>query len=107
MSEKLRDEHGIPKAYTMVEGLEKVEEDMNADTDEEESELIPCFNITANIREELTMYLSTDEAIQVQDLLLEKEFEKVYDFLDQHWEESVREMVPDERIEGWEPDTPS
>jgi hypothetical protein len=24
MSEKLRDEHGIPKAYTMVEGLEKV-----------------------------------------------------------------------------------
>ncbi len=41
MSEKLRDEHGIPKAYMMVEGLEKVEEDMNADTDEEESELIP------------------------------------------------------------------
>ncbi len=53
------------------------------------------------------MYLSTDEAIQVQDLLLEKEFEKVYDFLDQHWEGSVREMIPDERIEGWEPDTPS
>jgi hypothetical protein len=104
MSEKLRDEHGIPKAYTMIEGLEKVEDDMNASTDEGESGAVPYFNITANIRDELTMYLTTDEAMQVQDLLLEKKFEKVYDLLDEHWEKSVREAVPDGHLDGWSPD---
>jgi hypothetical protein len=104
MNEKLTDEHGIPEAYSMVKGLEKVENDINHS--EGDPELIPYFRITANIREELTPYIGVEEGMYLQDLLLERKFEEAYDFLDEHWEESVRERVPDENIEGWQPEKP-
>ncbi|WP_276273635.1 hypothetical protein [Haloarcula litorea] len=110
MNKELYDGYGVPKAYKMVEALEKAAEDHNVDlplSGETQGEELSYFSITGTIREELTVYLGVDEAMQVQDLLLEKKFDEVYDLLDQHWEDSVREMVPDERIEGWEPHTTS
>jgi len=104
MNEKLTDDHGIPKAYSMVEGLEKVENDINHG--EGDSGLVPYFSITANIREELTPYIGVEEGMRLQDLLLDKEFEQACDLLDEHWEESVRENVPEEELEGWEPEKP-
>lgn len=104
MAEELYDEHGIPKAYTIIERLEKVEDDMNASTDKGESEATPYFNITANIREELAMYLGINQAKVIQDLLLNKEFEQVYDLLDQHWVPSVRNTAPAGELDDWTPD---
>ncbi|WP_058825715.1 hypothetical protein [Haloferax sp. Q22] len=104
MNEELYDDHDIPKAYTIIERLKKVEDDMNASTDKGESGAAPYFNITANIREELAVYLGINQAKVIQDLLLNKEFEQVYDLLDQHWETSVRNTVPAEELDNWTPD---
>jgi len=106
MNEKLTDEHGIPKAYSMVKGLEKVEDEIGYSKDEEDPGLVPYFTITANIREELSPYLGVEEGKRLQDLLLDKRFEEAYDLLEEQWEKSVREAVPEEELEGWEPEKP-
>lgn len=100
MNEKLTDEYGIPKAYTMVEGLEKIENDIDQEV---EVELIPYFKITANIREAVSPYIGVDRGNRLQDLLLEKEFEQAHSLLDEHWEESVRETLAEEDLEDWNP----
>lgn len=99
--EELLDDFGIPKAYEMVRACERlVEEDRVGDG-------LEYYSISSMIREETTGYLLPDEAMQLQDYVLEQDFEEAYDFLDENWEESVRDVVGDEHdISEWEPSKP-
>lgn len=87
----------------MVKGLVKVEDDTN--NGEGNSGLLQYFRM-ANIREELTSYIGVEDGMQLQDLLLDKQFEQTYELLDEHWEESVRQKVSEEELDGWEPEKP-
>ena len=103
MNENLTDKHGTPKAYSMINVLLKTEIDIN--NDEEDFGLVPDFSITANIWEELTVHRSRRRNAPARPLL-DKDFEQTYDLLNEYWEESVSENVPEGEIEGWEPEKP-
>lgn len=106
--ERLTDSNGVPKAYTMVQALEQAKDDfgideaiLNGDIDENHPSYI---SITGDIRRLLMPFLGMKHSSKIQDLLLEQEFDQVYSILDEHWEESVRETMPEEQLEDWQPD---
>lgn len=109
--ERLLDSYGLPRAYKMVEILEKVEEEGVVKRELfEELDAVDGYGV--NYREavesimlELAVFLGKDASEQLKVFLMDRDFDSAYSLLDEEWESSVKELWGSEEIQDWEPDT--
>lgn len=109
--ERLLDEQGLPRAYRMVEILEKVEE-WEVDRELfEELDAVDGYGVNYraavdSIKLELAVFLGKEKSERLQGFLMDRDFDAAYELLDEEWSSSVQELWGSGEIEDWDPDTP-